>query len=127
MVLKPSEETPLSALHLAKLMQEAGFPDGVLNVVTGTGEAAGDALVRHPDVSKITFTGSPEIGRLISKTAADTFKRVGLELGGKSPQIILKYANLEAAIGGTAMGLFFNQGQVCAAGTRVLVHRSQVD
>lgn len=126
-VIKPSEETPLSALHLARLMQEVGFPDGVLNVVTGTGEAAGDALVRHPDVNKISFTGSPETGRLIAKNAADTFKRVGLELGGKSPQIILKDANLEAAIGGTAMGLFFNQGQVCAAGTRVLVHRSQID
>ncbi|MGQ4618858.1 phenylacetaldehyde dehydrogenase StyD [Nocardia sp. R7R-8] len=124
MVVKPPEDAPLSILHLAKLAQEAGLPDGVLNVVPGLGEVAGDALARHAGVDKISFTGSPRVGRLIAKLAADTFKRVTLELGGKSPQIILADADVEAAINGTAMGLFFNQGEVCAAGTRVFVHRS---
>ncbi len=124
LVLKPSEETPLSALHLAALAMEAGFPAGVLNVVTGRGESAGAALVRHPAVAKITFTGGPEAGRAIGRSAADTFKRLSLELGGKSPQIVFPDADLEAAIRGLAMGLFFNQGEVCAAGSRILVHRS---
>jgi betaine-aldehyde dehydrogenase len=127
MVVKPPEDAPLSILHLAKLLQEAGLPDGVVNVVPGLGEVAGDALTRHPGVDKISFTGSPRVGRLIGQRAAETFKRVTLELGGKSPQIILADADLEAAINGTAMGLFFNQGEVCAAGTRVLVHRSHYD
>lgn len=124
MVIKPAEETPLSALHLAALVREAGFPPGVVNVVTGTGAATGAALVQHPGVDKVSFTGSPEVGADISRAAASTFKRVALELGGKSPQILFADADLEAAVGGCAMGLFFNQGQVCAAGTRVLVHRS---
>ncbi|WP_433710203.1 phenylacetaldehyde dehydrogenase StyD [Nocardia sp. CA-084685] len=124
LVVKPPEDAPLSILYLAKLLQEAGLPDGVVNVVPGLGTVAGDALVRHRDVDKISFTGSPQVGRMISQRAADTFKRVTLELGGKSPQIILADADVEAAINGTAMGLFFNQGEVCAAGTRVLVHRS---
>ncbi|KZF06374.1 MAG: aldehyde dehydrogenase family protein [Rhodococcus sp. (in: high G+C Gram-positive bacteria)] len=124
LVVKPPEDAPLSILHLARLIEEAGVPAGVVNVVPGLGEVTGDALVGHPDVDKISFTGSPRVGRLIAKKAADTFKRTTLELGGKSPQIILEDADLEAAINGTAMGLFFNQGQVCAAGTRVLVHRS---
>ncbi|MBY4383954.1 aldehyde dehydrogenase family protein [Rhodococcus fascians] len=123
-VVKPPEDAPLSILHLARLIDEAGVPAGVVNVVPGLGEVTGDALVGHPDVDKISFTGSPRVGRIIAKKAADTFKRTTLELGGKSPQIILEDADLEAAINGTAMGLFFNQGQVCAAGTRVLVHRS---
>ena len=123
-VVKPPEDAPLSILHLAKLLQEAGLPDGVVNVVPGLGEVAGDALVRHHGIDKISFTGSPRVGRLIAQHAADTFKRVTLELGGKTPQIILADADVDAAINGTAMGLFFNQGEVCAAGTRVLVHRS---
>jgi acyl-CoA reductase-like NAD-dependent aldehyde dehydrogenase len=127
MVMKPAEEAPLTTLYLAKLIEEAGFPPGVFNVVTGLGEVAGAALSRHPGIDKVSFTGSPEVGREIMRVAADGFKRVALELGGKSPQIILADANIEAAVGGAAMGLFFNQGQVCAAGTRVLVHRSKYD
>jgi acyl-CoA reductase-like NAD-dependent aldehyde dehydrogenase len=126
-VIKPSEETPLSALHLARLCQEAGIPDGVVNVVTGYGAVVGKALCEHPGVDKITFTGSPEVGREIQRIAGPLFKRVSLELGGKSPQIIFDDANLEAAAFGCAMGVFFNQGQVCAAGTRVLVQRGIAD
>ncbi|KQY55720.1 betaine-aldehyde dehydrogenase [Aeromicrobium sp. Root495] len=124
LVVKPAEDAPLSILHLGTLIEEAGFPAGTVNIVPGLGPVAGQALVEHADVDKISFTGSPEIGRHIQKTAADTFKRVTLELGGKSPQIVLEDANVEAAINGIAMGLFFNQGEVCAAGTRILVHRS---
>ncbi|WP_206336143.1 phenylacetaldehyde dehydrogenase StyD [Streptomyces torulosus] len=126
-VVKPAEDAPLSVLHLAKLIEEAGFPPGVVNVVPGLGSVAGAALVRHPEVDKVSFTGSPEVGREIQKVAADTFKRVTLELGGKSPQIVLKDADVDAAVQGIAMGLFFNQGEVCAAGTRILVHRSLYD
>ncbi len=122
-VIKPSEETPTSALHLAALCQEAGIPDGVVNVVTGTGEVVGQALCEHPGVDKITFTGSPEVGKIIQRTAGPLFKRISLELGGKSPQIVFEDANIDAAVRGCAMGLFFNQGQVCAAGTRILVQR----
>jgi acyl-CoA reductase-like NAD-dependent aldehyde dehydrogenase len=123
-IVKPPEAAPLSILHLAKLVDEAGFPGGVVNFVPGAGAVAGEALVTHEGVDKISFTGSAAVGRRIGRLAAETFKRVTLELGGKSPQIILPDADLEAAIGGTAMGLFFNQGEVCAAGTRVLAHRS---
>ncbi|HEY5858570.1 MAG TPA: aldehyde dehydrogenase family protein [Aldersonia sp.] len=123
-VVKPPEDAPLSILHLARLLHEAGIPAGVVSVLPGPGETTGDAIAGHPDVNKISFTGSPAVGKIITKRAADTFKKVTLELGGKSPQIILEDADLEAAIDGTAMGLFFNQGQICAAGTRVLVHRS---
>lgn len=126
-VVKPAEDAPLSILHLAELIEEAGFPPGVVNVVPGFGDVAGAALVRHPGVDKISFTGSPEVGREIQKAAADTFKRVTLELGGKSPQIVLEDADVEAAVQGIAMGLFFNQGEVCAAGTRILVHRSRYE
>lgn len=126
-VIKPSEETPLSALHLAELCKEAGFPDGVINVVTGRGGEVGRALCEHPGVDKITFTGSPEVGREIHNVAGTQFKRVSLELGGKSPQIVFDDADLEAAVGGCAMGIFFNQGQICAAGSRILVHRSIAD
>lgn len=122
-VLKPSEETPLSALHLATLCQEAGIPDGVVNVVTGYGRVVGRALCEHPGVDKITFTGSPEVGAEIQRVAGPLFKRVSLELGGKSPQIVFDDASLDAAIQGCAMGVFFNQGQICAAGTRMLVQR----
>ncbi|HJQ45851.1 MAG TPA: aldehyde dehydrogenase family protein [Amycolatopsis sp.] len=126
-VVKPAEDAPLSILHLGKLIGEAGFPAGVVNIVPGLGGGAGAALVAHPGVDKISFTGSPEVGRLIQKSAADTFKRVTLELGGKTPQIVAEDADVEAAIQGIAMGLFFNQGEVCAAGSRVLVHRSHYD
>ncbi|MFI7296941.1 phenylacetaldehyde dehydrogenase StyD [Streptomyces sp. NPDC050121] len=126
-VVKPAEDAPLSVLHLAKLIEEAGFPPGVVNVVPGLGSVAGAALVRHPEVDKVSFTGSPEVGREIQKVAADTFKRVTLELGGKSPQIVLEDADVDAAVQGIALGLFFNQGEVCAAGTRILVHRSLYD
>jgi len=127
LVVKPAEDAPLSILHLGTLIEEAGFPAGVVNIVPGLGGVAGVALVAHPDVDKISFTGSPEVGRQIQKSAADTFKRVTLELGGKSPHIVAEDANVDAAINGIAMGLLFNSGQVCAAGTRVLVHRSHYE
>ena len=123
-VIKPAEETPLSALHLAALVKEAGFPPGVVNVVTGRGTVAGAALCTHPGVDKISFTGSPEVGADIMRNAGPLFKRVALELGGKSPQILFADADIDTAVQGCAMGLFFNQGQVCAAGTRVLVQRA---
>jgi acyl-CoA reductase-like NAD-dependent aldehyde dehydrogenase len=127
LVVKPAEDAPLSILWLGKLLAEAGLPPGVVNIVPGVGLVAGNALVEHPDVDKISFTGSPAVGRVIQQKAAETFKRVTLELGGKSPQIILPDADIEAAVNGTALGLFFNQGEVCAAGTRILVHRSRYD
>lgn len=126
-VVKPPEDAPLSILHLGRLIEEAEFPAGVVNIVPGLGPVAGAALVAHPDVDKISFTGSPQVGLEIQKAAAETFKRVTLELGGKTPQIVCEDADLEAAIQGIAMGLFFNQGEVCAAGTRILVHRSCYD
>jgi betaine-aldehyde dehydrogenase len=126
-VMKPSEEAPLTTLHIAKLIEEAGFPAGVFNVVTGLGEVAGAALARHPGIDKISFTGSPEVGREIQKAAAEGFKRVTLELGGKTPHIVLADAPMDAAVAGVAMGLFANSGQICAAGTRVFVHRSKFE
>ncbi|UVM75069.1 aldehyde dehydrogenase family protein [Pseudomonas alvandae] len=122
-VIKPSEETPQSALHLAALAQEAGFPDGVINVVTGYGDEVGRALCEHPHVAKISFTGSPEAGREIQRTAGVLFKRVALELGGKSPQIVFDDASFDDALFGCSLGLFANQGQICAAGSRILVQR----
>ncbi|HUB76074.1 MAG TPA: aldehyde dehydrogenase family protein [Solirubrobacteraceae bacterium] len=126
-VLKPSEDAPLSQLHLAKLIEEAGFPAGVVNIVPGYGEAAGAPLVAHPGVDKVSFTGSPEVGREIAVQCARDFRGCALELGGKSPQIILADADLDAAIKGTATGVFANAGEICAAGTRILVHRSLYD
>ncbi|WP_062310196.1 aldehyde dehydrogenase family protein [Alicyclobacillus sendaiensis] len=126
-VLKPAEQTPLSALYLAKLIQEAGFPPGVVNVVPGFGETAGQALVEHPDVNKIAFTGSTEVGKLIMRNAAATLKRVTLELGGKSPNIILPDADMTRAIPGAFMGIMFNQGQVCCAGSRLFVQKKAYD
>ncbi|MCP1456232.1 aldehyde dehydrogenase family protein [Pseudomonas kilonensis] len=123
-VIKPSEETPQSALHLAALAQEAGFPDGVINVVTGYGNEVGRALCEHPHVAKISFTGSPEAGREIQRTAGVLFKHVALELGGKSPQIVFDDASFEEALFGCSLGLFANQGQICAAGSRILVQRN---
>ncbi|WKB35902.1 aldehyde dehydrogenase family protein [Terrilactibacillus sp. S3-3] len=122
-MLKPAEQTPLSALYLAKLSEEAGFPKGVLNVVTGFGEVAGDALVKHPLVDKIAFTGSTEVGKSIMAQAADSLKHVTLELGGKSPNIILPDADLTKAIPGAFTGIMFNQGQVCCAGSRLYVQK----
>lgn len=126
-VMKPSEEAPLTTLRIAKLIEEAGFPAGVFNVVTGVGEVAGAALARHPGIDKISFTGSPEVGREIQRAAAEGFKRLTLELGGKTPHIVLSDAALDAAIAGIAMGLFANSGQICAAGTRIFVHRSRYE
>jgi betaine-aldehyde dehydrogenase len=122
-VVKPAEEAMVPVLHLAALATEAGFPDGTINVVPGRGEVAGAALAAHPGVAKVSFTGSPPVGREIQRLAADRFARVTLELGGKSPQIVFADAHLPDAIAGCAMGLFANQGQVCLAGTRILVQR----
>ena len=122
-VLKPSEITPLTAIRLGELIQEAGFPPGVVNIVPGYGPRAGSALVRHPDVDKITFTGSNRVGKEIVRAAGDDFKRVTLELGGKSPNIVFPDADLDAVAGGVMMSIFFNQGEVCSAGSRMYVHR----
>jgi aldehyde dehydrogenase (NAD+) len=124
MILKPAEQTPLTALELAGLAMEAGLPAGVLNVVPGFGEGAGAALVRHPGVDKIAFTGSTEVGKRVQKEAADTLKRVSLELGGKSPNIVLADADLDAAVKGATAAVFYNTGQACSAGSRLLVERS---
>jgi len=126
-VLKPAEQTPLSALYLAKLIQEAGFPPGVVNVVPGYGETAGAPLTVHPDVDKIAFTGSTEVGKLIMRTAADSLKKVTLELGGKSPNIVFPDADFSKAIPGAMQAIFFNQGQVCSAGSRLYIHKSVYD
>jgi betaine-aldehyde dehydrogenase/succinate-semialdehyde dehydrogenase/glutarate-semialdehyde dehydrogenase len=123
-VIKPSEDAPLAVAALVDLAREAGFPDGVLNLVHGIGTDVGSTLVRHAGIDKISFTGSTEVGRSIAREAGPLFKRLTLELGGKAPQIVFEDADLQQAVAGTAMGLFINQGQTCAAGTRVLVHRS---
>ena len=123
-VLKPAEQTPLTALRLARLIQEAGVPDGVINIVTGLGETAGAALAAHPGVDKIAFTGSAEVGRLIVKAAAGNLKKVSLELGGKSPVIVFPDADLAVAVPGAARAIFNNSGQVCAAGSRLYAHES---
>ncbi|PQD95716.1 betaine-aldehyde dehydrogenase [Pradoshia eiseniae] len=126
-VLKPAENTPLSALYLAELIQEAGFPDGVVNIVPGYGQTAGQPLVDHPDVDKVAFTGSTKVGKSIMRSAADTLKRITLELGGKSPNIILPDADLTKAVPGALMGIMFNQGQVCCAGSRLYVQKNLYD
>ncbi|WP_453994231.1 aldehyde dehydrogenase family protein [Bacillus nitroreducens] len=126
-VLKPAEQTPLSALYLAELMEEAGFPKGVINIVPGFGETAGQPLVDHPLVDKIAFTGSTEVGKMIMERASKSLKRVTLELGGKSPNIILPDADLSKAIPGALNGVMFNQGQVCCAGSRVFIQKKQFD
>src|SRR5580704_17558880 len=126
-VLKPAEDACLSTLYLASLIAEAGFPAGAVSVIPGLGETAGAALVRHPGVDKVSFTGSPEVGRQIAVTAAADFRRVTLELGGKSPQIVLADADLAAVVPGIAGGFLANQGAICAAGTRILAHRSIFD
>lgn len=126
-VIKPAEDASLSILHLAALVEEAGFPAGTVNVLTGYGNIAGEALALHPGVKKISFTGSTEVGRAILRNSATNFKRTALELGGKAPQIVFEDADLDRALQGCAMGMFFNQGEVCAAGTRVIAHRSVYD
>ncbi|QXI27856.1 aldehyde dehydrogenase family protein [Pseudomonas vanderleydeniana] len=126
-VLKPADETPLTALKLAELVIEAGYPAGVFNLVTGTGLNAGVPLTQHPGVDKLTFTGSTEVGKQIGKAAMDNMTRVTLELGGKSPTIVMPDANLQEAAAGAATAIFFNQGQVCCAGSRLYVHRKHFD
>jgi acyl-CoA reductase-like NAD-dependent aldehyde dehydrogenase len=126
-VLKPAEQTPLTALRLAAIAEEAGLPAGVLNVVTGFGPEAGGPLLVHPGVDKVSFTGSKQIGQHIMRTCADQLKRVTLELGGKSPNIVFADADLSRAVPGTANGLFGNQGEVCSAGSRVFVQSSIYD
>ncbi len=126
-VLKVAEETPLSALLLGEVLQEVGLPEGVVNIVTGFGETAGAAVASHPDVDKVAFTGSTEVGRLIVKAAAKDLRKVSLELGGKSPNIVLGDADLETAIPGAANAIFFNHGQCCAAGSRLYADKKIFD
>jgi phenylacetaldehyde dehydrogenase len=126
-VLKPAEETPLTALRLGELALEAGFPKGVLNVVTGMGPTAGAALSAHSGVDKVTFTGSTEVGRLIVQASAGNMKKVTVELGGKSPVIVLADADVDAAIAGACGAIFFNHGQVCSAGSRLYVAKEHFD
>ena len=126
-VLKPAEQTPLAALYLAEIMAEAGLPKGVVNVVSGYGETAGAALVAHDQVDKIAFTGSTEVGRLIAKAATGNLKKVSLELGGKSPNIVFSDADPQAAIAGAANAIFFNHGQCCVAGSRLYVEADSFD
>jgi len=126
-VLKPAEQTPLSVLALAQSFSDAGIPPGVVNVVTGAGETTGAAIVAHPDVDKIAFTGSVEVGKTIMRSAADTLKKISLELGGKSPNIFFADSDFENAVDGALFGVFFNQGEVCTAGSRILVERPIYD
>ena len=126
-VLKPAEQTPLTAIRLGELIMEAGFPEGVVNIIPGFGETAGAALSAHPDVDKIAFTGSTEVGKLILQAATGNLKKVSLELGGKSPNIILDDADIDAAIPGAASAIFFNQGQTCCAGSRLFVDKKIFD
>ncbi len=126
-VLKPAEQTPLSALRLGELIQEAGFPEGVVNIVPGYGETAGAALAAHPDVDKVAFTGSTEVGKLILHAAAGNLKKVSLELGGKSPNVVYKDADLDVAIPGSASAIFFNHGQCCCAGSRLYIQKEVFD
>jgi aldehyde dehydrogenase (NAD+) len=127
MIVKPAEQTPLSMLRLAELMAEAGLPAGVVNVLNGMGETTGQALVDHLDVDKVCFTGSTDVGRQIIRSSVGNLKRVSLELGGKSPDIVFADANLDVAVPGAGMGVFANTGQVCCAGTRIFVERGIYD
>ena len=127
-VIKPAEQTPLSALRLGELIVDAGIPEGVVNIVTGFGETAGGPLAAHPDVDKVAFTGSTEVGRIIVRAAAGNLKKVSLELGGKSPNIVFKdVGDLDAAIAGAASAIFFNHGQCCCAGSRLMVEKDVFD
>ncbi|HZG09940.1 MAG TPA: aldehyde dehydrogenase family protein [Allosphingosinicella sp.] len=126
-VLKPAEQTPLTALRLADLIAEAGIPAGVVNIITGYGEVSGDRMVRHPDVDKVAFTGSTEVGKIINRNATETLKRVTLELGGKSPVIVLPDVDIGRTAAGAARSIFANSGQVCIAGSRLFAHRDVFD
>jgi betaine-aldehyde dehydrogenase len=126
-VLKPAEQTPVNAMELGKLIQEAGFPDGVVNIVPGFGETAGAALASHPGIDKVAFTGSTEVGKIIAHAAADNLTKVSLELGGKAPNIVFADADIDQAVSGAMMGIFFNQGQVCCAGSRLFLDESIKD
>jgi acyl-CoA reductase-like NAD-dependent aldehyde dehydrogenase len=126
-ILKPSEDTTLVAIRLAEIFQEAGFPEGVFNVVTGSGETAGAALADHDGVDKLTFTGSTEVGRQLVRASAGNLKKVSLELGGKSPNIVFADADLEAAVKGVFFGVFFCQGEICSAGSRLFIQRAIFD
>jgi len=126
-VLKPGEQTPLSVLLLGELIQEAGIPDGVVNIVPGYGETAGAALAAHPHVDKVAFTGSTEVGKLIVHAATGNLKKVSLELGGKSPNVVFQDADIDATIPGAAMAIFFNHGQCCCAGSRLYVEAKEFD
>jgi phenylacetaldehyde dehydrogenase len=127
LILKPAEQTSITALRLADFIVEAGFPPGVINVVTGNGHTAGDRLVKHPGVDKIAFTGSTEVGKIINRNATDTLKRVTLELGGKSPVVVMPDVNVDEVAASAAGAIFFNSGQVCIAGSRLFAHRSIFD
>ena len=124
-ILKPAEQTPLTALRLGELIMEAGVPEGVLNVITGFGPGAGSSIAEHPDIDKVAFTGSTEVGKIILKASAGNLKKVSLELGGKAPNIIFPDADLDQAVPTAMMGVFFNSGQVCCAGTRIFVQRDK--
>src|SRR5438445_4298510 len=126
-VLKPAEQTPLSSLRLGELIIEAGFPEGVVNIVPGYGETAGGALAAHPDVDKVAFTGSTEVGKLIVHAATGNLKKVSLELGGKSPNVVFHDAEIDRAIPGAANAIFYNQGQVCCAGSRLYIEEKSFD
>ena len=127
LILKPAEQTSLTALRLADLVVQAGFPPGVINIITGNGHTAGDRLVKHPGVDKVAFTGSTEVGKIINRNATETLKRVTLELGGKSPVVVMPDVNVADAAAGAAGAIFFNSGQVCIAGSRLFAHRSIFD
>jgi aldehyde dehydrogenase (NAD+) len=126
-VIKPSEITPLSTLRIGELMQEVGFPDGVVNIVPGYGNTAGQRIADHPDIGKVAFTGSTATGRRIVEASASNLKKVQLELGGKGPNIVFADANIPAAVGGAAFAIFHNQGQACIAGSRLIIHEDVVD
>ncbi len=126
-VMKPAELTPMSALRIAGLISEVGFPEGVVNIIPGFGATAGQRIVEHPDIAKVSFTGSTAVGKGVARAAADTLKQVHLELGGKGANIVFPDANLAAAVNGTAFGIFHNQGQACIAASRLIVHESIAD
>jgi aldehyde dehydrogenase (NAD+) len=126
-ILKPAEQTPLTALRLGELIMEAGLPEGVLNIITGFGPGAGSSIAEHPEIDKVAFTGSTEVGKIILKASAGNLKKVSLELGGKAPNIIFPDADLDQAVPTAMMGVFFNSGQVCCAGTRIFVQRDKYD
>src|SRR5271156_3401069 len=126
-ILKPAEQTPLTAIRLGELICEAGLPEGVVQIITGFGPGAGSAIAEHPDIDKVAFTGSTEVGKLILQASTGNLKRVSLELGGKSPNIIFPDADMPSAVFGSALGIFMNQGQVCCAGSRVFVQESVYD